>query len=183
MNELTARGKIARITTTREGLTAVREDIMKAEALGKSISIKPYIETYRISTMFVTFLIKAGAVEDIKPEAPKTEGKYLRWIYTRSGENGPVDSWLVDKVLALQKEHDRAYREHKKGQREELAPVVVEKKPLNNAVIEWLQKQIDIDDNINNMYLRIDQRGMYQRIITIFTGLKELKEAMKKVSI
>lgn len=191
MNELSTKAKLQRIIRTREGLEAFRTDVMKAHALGKTINTKPYIETYKLSSMLVTFLIKLGALEDTQPHSPKTDGKYLKWIYTKTGENGPVDTLLAESLIAEQYKYDKEYRRAKMERRgessDEIAPRVVahitpEKHKGTGGICEWLQDKLEKEEQIPG-FLRVDERIMFKRICETLEGLRELQQVMTKIKL
>ena len=182
MNHITEKSKIAKVTNTREGLIALREEIMKAEVSGKTVNTRTYTQVYKFSGSFTQFLIKLGAVEDIKPNAPKTDGKYLKWIYNRT-ENGVIDSWLVDKLIQAEKDAGKLYRDNKREQKLQIAPVVVEKKPLSSSICSWLEKELQKDELLDGTYLRTEASQKYKQIISTLQGLCELKAAIDKIKI
>ena len=188
MNQLSEKAKIGKVVQTREGLTALRTEIMKTDALGKSMTAKPYQVQYKLPGSILQFLIKAGAVEDKRPNASKAEGKYLKWIYTKSGENGPVDAPLVDRVIQLEKDQATAYRLYKKELKGEptIAPKVIDRVPKKSdkqEIVEWVKNELSKDELLDGGYLKGDAVVIYNKILRTFQGIEQLREALKNIEL
>ncbi len=192
MNQLTEKSKMAKTIRTKEGLEALRVDMIKSDALDKTMRISDYVDTYKMSSSIVQYLIHLNAVKDKDPSIGRASGKKLSWIYEGT-PTGVVDSVLVEKVLDMQKKHeiDRRKEIYNK-KKEDRIDEMLERKGLIELptrpdagvgkINQWLQEKLD-KEAICPGFLRPDEKAMYNKIVETFIGLAELKQVMQKIHI
>ncbi len=187
MNELTVRAKLGKIVNYRTGLEKFREAVIKAEVHNKTVLGNGFCKEYKLPGSFVQFLVKIGAVEDIAPNTPRTEGKKLKWTY-QGTDTGVIDSKLVDNIIVMELDQAREYRKNKQEQKQEEKIAVVNLKPIMkkgdgmDKVISWVNGELMKEDTVKS-YLRPETKIMYQRIVEMLGSLTELKTIINKLDI
>lgn len=182
MNLLTENAKVGRSIKVKEGLEALRLELIKTFAIGKSIKTSEILAKHQLPTRTMTFLTEIGAVEDHTPSGTSMrDGKRIKWVYTRSGENGPVDSQLASDVLLKEKEANRAYLAQKNGMAH-IDRVVGKVTPEkgNQGIVEWLSTELTKEEQVKG-YIRADSKVMYQRILDVMKGLNQLKTCIAQL--
>lgn len=180
-NQLMERAQIGRFLKIREGLEKLRVEIIKAHANNKGIKTSAILSAHGLPTRTISLL---KDLDVVKEEVYSGEGKLLSWVYTRTGENGPVDSQLVNELLDAEKEANRQYLKAK-NEIQELAPVVVGKKTpekTNNGIISWIDKELGKEEQIEG-YMKPEYKIMMTRIKETIAILPQLKEMLCKLPI
>lgn len=179
---------IGRAIKLREGLEKLRIDIIKADSLGKEIRLRETIAKYNLPIMSPTYLVNIGAMEDITPPGPRKAEKRVKWIWTKSGENGPVDSKLVDAFIQADRKYNKEYRDAKRSGSVEVATILekqLHRLPTKRddglpSIEIWLRDKLDKNTQVPG-YLRNDESVVYEKMISIIDGLRALKEVMNKI--
>lgn len=181
---------MARVIRTREALEALRQDVLKAQ--GKPVRTQDYASTYKLPNSYVGWLVKIKAVEDVTPaNMKKKDGKILKWIYTKTGETGPVDTKLAQALLDCQSDYFRKWRQKKLGTSTptviKIEDKVLERLPSRKddkmeMVNVWLKDKLNKNKQVPG-YIRQEEVVMYNKMIDVLDGLKEVAEALKKINI
>lgn len=186
-NELSVRASIQRQINIKAGLKKLREDVMKAEVDGRSVRMTDYTQ-WKLPTRTVPILVSLKAIEDVRPDAPNAQGKYLKWIY-KGNVDGTVDEQLVDRLIDKEKQYNREYLASKKeiqvvkGDKLLVAATKYQKKGTGIVeILQWIEDEKAKNELVPG-YIRYETIMMYERIQEILTGLGELKEVIGKINL
>ena len=176
--------RIGKIAKYKEGLKALREAIIKADAMGKSIKSSQIIAQYKMGTGVIQALIRLKAIEDKNPGGVYASGEF-KWIYSNN-PTGEVDNALIEKTIdkenEIKKSDDRQTRQPRTVVPETLKKIPTGNKDGMNEVVKWLEDELTKEDVIPG-YLRASQKLMYIKIKNMVGGLSELKTAIDNLGI
>lgn len=161
---------IGRAVKLREGLEKLRVDIIKADSLGKEIRLREVMAKYSLPIMSATYLATIGAIEDTTPPGPRKAEKRIKWIWTKSGENGPVDSKLVDAFIQADRKYNKEYRDNKRSGTVEVTAILekqLHRLPTKRddglpSIEIWLRDKLDKNTQVPG-YLRNDESVVYEK--------------------
>lgn len=116
---------VAKVIRTREGIEAFRAEVMKCYPLKRHIKTSEFLTKYKLETSTINYLKEMKVIEDHTPAGTlKRDGKLLKWIYTKSGENGVVDGQLVEELIEKHRVYQREWNRANRGVQELIHTVV-----------------------------------------------------------
>ncbi len=185
---MTAKTIIGRTTRLREGLDALRGDIMKADALNKEIRLREVIYKHKLPIMTATYLQNIGAILDMTEPGPRKAEKRIKWIYTRSGENGHVDGKLLEDFSRAEKKYNQEYRDQKRNGTLEVTAILekqLSRLPTRKddglpSISIWLKDKLEKNTQVSG-YLRADEQVIYEKLLTMIDALQEVKTVINKL--